>query len=205
MGSRQTAAIEILRAIAFFWRGERKLGGRVGAKMLQPAAEPPPPTESIYSISVARWRLHQHPSATCAQASEPPPRGMVEVHSNLVGARVTRKTGRIFKIMRTEVVRAGFNLTPESPFPPGDTNKLCNSKHLVASTFSADYTIFPMRTLPRRATAPCTSNRHGASALDYVLILAAMLPIVLFIVIKGKRVMQLVWEMLCVLVSWPLM
>jgi hypothetical protein len=41
--------------------------------------------------------------------------------------------------------------------------------------------------------------------LDYVLILAAMLPIVLFIVVKGKRTMQLVWEMSCVLVSWPLM
>ena len=41
--------------------------------------------------------------------------------------------------------------------------------------------------------------------MDYVLILAAMLPIVLFIVMKGKRIMQLVWEMLCVMVSWPLM
>ena len=48
-------------------------------------------------------------------------------------------------------------------------------------------------------------NRRGAAALDYVLILAAMLPIVLFIVMKGKRIMQLVWEMLCVMVSWPLM
>lgn len=38
-----------------------------------------------------------------------------------------------------------------------------------------------------------------------MLILAAMLPIVLFIVVKGKRIMQLVWEMLSVLVSWPLM
>ena len=62
-----------------------------------------------------------------------------------------------------------------------------------------------MRTLPQRPKPPPVSNRRGASALDYVLILAAMLPIVLFIVVKGKRIMQLVWEMLCVLVSWPLM
>ena len=41
--------------------------------------------------------------------------------------------------------------------------------------------------------------------LDYMLVLAAMLPIVLFVIVKGKRVMQLVWEMLSVLVSWPLM
>jgi hypothetical protein len=38
-----------------------------------------------------------------------------------------------------------------------------------------------------------------------MLILAAMLPIVLFITVKGKRIMQLVWEMLCVQISWPLM
>ena len=62
-----------------------------------------------------------------------------------------------------------------------------------------------MRTLPQPPQSPPVSNRRGASALDYVLILAAMLPIVLFIVVKGKRIMQLVWEMLCVLVSWPLM
>ena len=62
-----------------------------------------------------------------------------------------------------------------------------------------------MRTLPQPPNSPLVSNRRGASALDYVLILAAMLPIVLFIVVKGKRIMQLVWEMLCVQVSWPLM
>ncbi len=62
-----------------------------------------------------------------------------------------------------------------------------------------------MRTLPKRPELCPVSNRRGVSALDYMLILAAMLPIVLFIVVKGKRIMQLVWEMLCVLVSWPLM
>jgi hypothetical protein len=46
--------------------------------------------------------------------------------------------------------------------------------------------------------------RQGA-ALDYVLVLAATFPIVLIIVTRGKRIMQLVWEMLCVQVSWPFM
>jgi len=48
-------------------------------------------------------------------------------------------------------------------------------------------------------------TRRGAATLDYVLVIAALLPIVLFVTVKGKRVMQLVWEMLCVLVSWPMM
>lgn len=60
--------------------------------------------------------------------------------------------------------------------------------------------------MQKRALPPrLSSRRRGSSPLDYVLILAAMLPIVLFIVVKGKRTMQLVWEMSCVLVSWPLM
>lgn len=40
-------------------------------------------------------------------------------------------------------------------------------------------------------------------ALDYVLVIAATLPVVLICVTMGKRIMQLVWEMLCVQVSWP--
>lgn len=48
-------------------------------------------------------------------------------------------------------------------------------------------------------------SRRGAATLDYVLVIATMLPVVLFVTVKGKRMMQLVWEMLCVLVSWPLM
>jgi hypothetical protein len=58
---------------------------------------------------------------------------------------------------------------------------------------------------PSRPVQSAVLRRRGNSALDYMLILAAMLPIVLFIVVKGKRTMQLVWEMLCILVSWPLM
>ncbi len=45
-------------------------------------------------------------------------------------------------------------------------------------------------------------SRRGAT-LDYVLVLAATLPMVLICVTMGKRIMQLVWEMLCVQVSWP--
>lgn len=62
-----------------------------------------------------------------------------------------------------------------------------------------------MRRISRRSDRHSAHGRRSAAALDYVLILAAMLPIVLFIVVKGKRIMQLVWEMLCVQVSWPFM
>ncbi|MDP1798910.1 MAG: hypothetical protein Q8K78_15555 [Planctomycetaceae bacterium] len=44
--------------------------------------------------------------------------------------------------------------------------------------------------------------RTGAT-LDYMLVIAATLPVVLVCVTMGKRIMQLVWEMLCVQVSWP--
>lgn len=62
-----------------------------------------------------------------------------------------------------------------------------------------------MRNINQHVPSTPGSARRGASSLDYVLILAAMLPIVLFIITKGKRIMQLVWEMLCVQVSWPFM
>jgi len=47
-----------------------------------------------------------------------------------------------------------------------------------------------------------TSSRRGASA-DYVLVIGATLPVVLICVTMGKRMMQLMWEMLCVQVAWP--
>ncbi|WLD10949.1 hypothetical protein [Planctellipticum variicoloris] len=45
-------------------------------------------------------------------------------------------------------------------------------------------------------------RRRGAT-LDYVLVLAATFPVVLIVTVYGKRTMALVWEMLCVQVSWP--
>lgn len=48
----------------------------------------------------------------------------------------------------------------------------------------------------------CRLYRRGA-ALDYVLVLAATFPIILIATVYGKRIMALVWELLCVQVSWP--
>jgi hypothetical protein len=48
-------------------------------------------------------------------------------------------------------------------------------------------------------------RRRGLSSLDYVLILAVTLPTIAFFLTKGKLGILLVYEMLCVLVSWPFM
>ena len=48
-------------------------------------------------------------------------------------------------------------------------------------------------------------GRSGVAALDYVLVLAVILPLVAFVMWIGPRVMQLAYEMVCVLVSWPFM
>jgi hypothetical protein len=46
-------------------------------------------------------------------------------------------------------------------------------------------------------------NRRGVATLDYVLLLCVVLPMAAFVLWAGPRIMNLVYEMLCVLVSWP--
>ena len=46
-------------------------------------------------------------------------------------------------------------------------------------------------------------RRRGAASLDYVLILGVILPMVAFIILKGREIMRLVYEFLCVMVAWP--
>jgi len=48
-------------------------------------------------------------------------------------------------------------------------------------------------------------QRQGLASLDYVLILAVILPMVAATITFGRQVMRLVYEFLCVLVSWPFM
>jgi hypothetical protein len=48
-------------------------------------------------------------------------------------------------------------------------------------------------------------RRAGAAALDYVLILGVILPLVAFVMWAGPRIIRLAYEMICVLVSWPFM
>lgn len=49
----------------------------------------------------------------------------------------------------------------------------------------------------------CGRKRHGAASLDYVLVLGVLLPLAVFIMWAGPRLMRLAYEMFSVLVSWP--
>ncbi len=46
-------------------------------------------------------------------------------------------------------------------------------------------------------------RRRGVAALDYMLTLGVVLPLVAFLYVAGPRLMNLVYEMTAVLVSWP--
>jgi hypothetical protein len=47
--------------------------------------------------------------------------------------------------------------------------------------------------------------RRGAAALDYVLVLGVIMPLAAFIFWAGPKIMDLAYEMVCVLISWPFM
>lgn len=46
-------------------------------------------------------------------------------------------------------------------------------------------------------------RRQGVATLDYVLLLGVVLPLAGFVMWAGPRIMNLVYEMTCVLISWP--
>ena len=46
-------------------------------------------------------------------------------------------------------------------------------------------------------------RRRAAATLDFVLATAVILPMIAFVLWAAPRIMNLVYEMTCVLVSWP--
>jgi ABC-type uncharacterized transport system permease subunit len=65
-----------------------------------------------------------------------------------------------------------------------------------------------MRFAPATGALGRLSRRHrrrGAASLDYVLVLGVILPLAAFMLWAAPRVMNLVYEMTSVLVSWPFM
>jgi len=48
-------------------------------------------------------------------------------------------------------------------------------------------------------------RRRGSAAVDYVLILAVILPLVLISIVMSRQILGLAYEFLCVLVAWPFM
>jgi hypothetical protein len=48
--------------------------------------------------------------------------------------------------------------------------------------------------------------RAGAvSTLDYILGLCIVLPLIAFAMPAGKRIIELTYEMVCVMIAWPFM
>ncbi len=45
--------------------------------------------------------------------------------------------------------------------------------------------------------------RRGAATLDYVLTMAVIFPLAVFLFWAAPKIMNLVYEMTCVLISWP--
>jgi hypothetical protein len=48
-------------------------------------------------------------------------------------------------------------------------------------------------------------GRRGAAVLDYALVLGVIVPLAAFVMWVGPRIMNLVYEMLGLFVSWPFM
>ncbi len=63
-----------------------------------------------------------------------------------------------------------------------------------------------LRRVPTRHSRRMPHRRSGAvSTIDYVLVIAVVFPLAAFAIPMGKRIIELTWEMMCVLVSWPFM
>jgi len=48
-------------------------------------------------------------------------------------------------------------------------------------------------------------GRRGAASLDYVLVLGVILPLAGFMMIAAPKIMNLVYELTTVVISWPFM
>ena len=57
----------------------------------------------------------------------------------------------------------------------------------------------------RKAARRRPRPRRGLASLDYVLVLGVILPLAAFMLTICPRIMNLVYQMICGLVSWPFM
>lgn len=48
-------------------------------------------------------------------------------------------------------------------------------------------------------------TRSGIAAVDYMLTLGVLLPLLVVVLPAGRRAMQLIFELACALVAWPFM
>ncbi len=48
-------------------------------------------------------------------------------------------------------------------------------------------------------------RRSGQTTVDYVLLLGVLLPMIVFLLRVGPRIIRLAYEMTCALIAWPFM
>lgn len=60
-----------------------------------------------------------------------------------------------------------------------------------------------MRIRSRQARSAVRHVRCGAATLDYILVVGIILPLAVIVIPAGKHVLELVYEMSCVLIAWP--
>ncbi len=46
-------------------------------------------------------------------------------------------------------------------------------------------------------------KRRGAASFEYLMLIAFVLPLAIVVVPTGRRIIQLVYELTCLLVAWP--
>ena len=68
---------------------------------------------------------------------------------------------------------------------------------------SRNLLVLAMKTWNRQSGQTAKHRRSGVTSLDYMLVLGIILPLAAFIIPNGKRMIQLVYEMITVLISWP--
>lgn len=64
---------------------------------------------------------------------------------------------------------------------------------LAPPTVDVTTAVNPVRKRPRK----------GEAVLDYVLVMGVALPMTVFVLYVGPRIMNLVYELTCALVAWP--
>ena len=80
------------------------------------------------------------------------------------------------------------------------TRRVYHPPHRIAQTV-ASCNNSDMSANPKRKGPP----RAGAAAVDYVLILAVVLPMVVFLMWVGPRMIRLAYDLTCLVISWPFM
>ena len=86
---------------------------------------------------------------------------------------------------------------------PGKTHSLARRACISGTSSLTLRAMFCPKNVSAARHRPPKRARRGAAALDYVLVMAVVLPLAGFLMWAGPRMMNLVYETTAVLISWP--